>query len=141
MSRRETPMTLWYWEQIGGTLIEEFPVVARAPGRGIRLLDGLIVRTAETVRLAPRTLMSLRGCDVVIVQAKNNRLGMNLAGQTLFSISLLRRFFDVGSVESVALCSKSDDVLQPMLEAHPGCRVVVCPEQVCRHVLNSHASQ
>lgn len=137
MSRRETPMTLWYWGLIGGTLIEEFPVVARGPSRGKRYLDGLIVRTAESVRMAPRTIIPLSDCDVVIVQAKNNRLGMSLAGQTLFSIGLLRKFFNVRNVQSIALCSQSDDILQPMLEAHPGCRVVVCPEHVCRSARSS----
>jgi hypothetical protein len=24
MSKHETPMTRWYWQQVGGTLIEEF---------------------------------------------------------------------------------------------------------------------
>ena len=43
MSRRETPMTVWYWEQVGGMLIEEFLIVSKAPGQGRRLLDGLIV--------------------------------------------------------------------------------------------------
>jgi hypothetical protein len=27
MSKRETPMTRWYWQQTGGTLIEKFVVV------------------------------------------------------------------------------------------------------------------
>lgn len=35
MSRRETPMTRWYWKQVGGTLIEEFCVVERILGGSV----------------------------------------------------------------------------------------------------------
>jgi hypothetical protein len=43
MSKKETPMTRWFWEQTGGLLIEEFQVVKSAPGISPRFLDGLIV--------------------------------------------------------------------------------------------------
>jgi hypothetical protein len=32
MSKHETPMTRWYWRQVGGTLIEEFVAVEKGPG-------------------------------------------------------------------------------------------------------------
>jgi hypothetical protein len=51
-------------------------------------------------------------------------------GQTLFSKQLLERF-EPKSVESIALVAKDDDILRPLLEQHDGCRVVVCPEDVC----------
>ena len=34
MSKLETPMTRWYWKQVGGTLIEEYPAVRRSKGVG-----------------------------------------------------------------------------------------------------------
>jgi len=137
MSKRETPMTRWLWEQIGGTLVEEFPAVLPKgdPQLGRRLLDGLIVRGGER-RIAPAHEVTLEGQDVVIVQAKAMRLGMYLMGQTLFSIELLKPF-KPRSVESVALCSKDDALLRPMLEAHAGCRVVVCPPEVVAKVVRS----
>ena len=51
MSKRETPMTLWYWQQIGGALVEEYPVVSRSSTQGNRQLDGLIILGEETMRL------------------------------------------------------------------------------------------
>jgi len=51
---------------------------------------------------------------------------MSLMGQTLFTAELMRRF-KPRSIEDVALCTADDSVLRPMLEAHPGCRVVVAP--------------
>lgn len=137
MSKRETPMTRWLWGQIGGTLVEEFPVVLPKgnPQLGRRLLDGLIVRGGER-RIAPAHEVTLEGQDVVIVQAKAMRLGMYLMGQTLFSIELVKPF-KPRSIESVALCSKDDALLRPMLEAHPGCRVVVCPPEVVAQVGSS----
>ena len=43
MSKHETPLTRRYWDKVGGTLVEEFPVVKRSTTSAQRLLDGLIV--------------------------------------------------------------------------------------------------
>lgn len=129
MSFNETPMIIWYWEQVGGTLIEEFLVVKAGKGRGKRALDGLIVVGGPKERLAPGSKLDIEGKDVLIVQSKNARLGMSLMGQTLFSAELIRPL-KPRSVQSIALCRETDEVLQPLLEAHEGCKVVVCPASV-----------
>ena len=123
MSKLETPLTRWYWEKIGGLLIEEFPVVRAAPGQAKRYLDGLIVLGEPTSRTASQSF-DLRGRDVVVIQTKAQRLGMYLMGQCLFSRDLV---LEIGakSVRSIALCTKDDAVLRPLLEAHEGCEVVV----------------
>ena len=125
MSRHETPMTRWYWRQIGGTLIEEFRAVRPSHSCGARLLDGVIVKGGpfEIVR---QSEVDIAGQDVVVVQAKANRLGMYLMGQAFFSAQLLHRFAP-RSIESVALVARDDEVLRPLLEQYRGIRVVVCP--------------
>ena len=134
MSKRETPMTRWYWGQIGGTLVEEFPAVLPKGNAliGRRLIDGLVVRDGER-RIASAHEIDVEGRDIVLVQAKATRLGMYLMGQTLFSMELIRSLRP-RSIESVALCAKDDAVLRPLLEAHAGCRVVVCPAEVVAKV-------
>jgi hypothetical protein len=47
MSKHETPMTRWYWQQVGGTLIEEFVAVEGTSKCGRRALDGVIIRNGE----------------------------------------------------------------------------------------------
>jgi hypothetical protein len=132
MSKHETNMTIWYWKQTEGILIEEFLAVSKAKGQGRRLLDGVIILGEPMQRMPVSSRYSLDGKDVVVVQAKNSRLGMYLMGQTLFSAQLLRQFFNPRSIQAVALCSQSDAVLQPMLEANEGCKVIVCPPEVCQ---------
>jgi hypothetical protein len=127
MSKRETLMTLWYWEQLGGTLIEEFPVVRRSHGTGARLLDAVILPDRPRERLTPRTWLDLSKSRVVVVQTKNSRLGMYLMGQTLFSKRLIETHFTPREVLAVALCKDTDAVLEPLLLEHPGCQVVVAP--------------
>ena len=127
MSKRETPMTRWYWQQVGGTLIEEFCVVRGAQGCGVRLLDGVIV-TGGPFRISRQSEISLEGQDLVVVQTKAGRLGMYLMGQAFFSAQLLRPF-KPRSVESVALVLRDDDVLRPLFEQYAGMRVVVCPPE------------
>lgn len=131
MSIRETNMTRWYWEQRGGILIEEFLVMPPSPGVGKRLIDGLIILGPERKRLIKSgNRIDLAGRDVVAIQTKNGRLGMNLMGQTLFTAKLLESH-GPRSIESIALCKVNDIKLKPLLESHSGCKVIVCPTEIC----------
>jgi hypothetical protein len=73
---------------------------------------------------------------VVAIQTKNSRLGMYLMGQTLFTLKLLEAM-GPSSIESVALCATDDAHLRPLLEAHSGCKVVVCPSEICQLIHRS----
>jgi hypothetical protein len=112
-----------YWKQVGGTLIEEFPLVRRSPSCGQRLADAVILPKQPT-RIAKATEVSLAGEDVIVVQAKTGRLGMYFMGQTFFSAQLVKRFRPA-SIQAVALCQEDDAVLRPLLERRKGMRVVV----------------
>ncbi len=118
-------MTRWYWQQAGGTLIEEFVAVRRSKDRGARLLDGVIIKDGEH-RIARQSEVTLEDRDVIVVQTKADRLSMPLMGQAFFSAQLIRAF-GPRSVVSVALCNRSDSVLWPMFVQYPDMRVVVCP--------------
>ena len=125
MSKHETPMTRWYWNEVGGTLIEEFCVVRPSQSCGTRLLDAVIVKDGP-FQIARQSEVSIEGRDIIVVQAKAKRLGMYLMGQALFSAQLVVRF-KPRSVESVALVAQDDAELRLLLEQYPGMRVVVCP--------------
>ncbi len=127
MPKHETPMTRWFWERTRGTLIEEFYAVPRAPDCGPRCIDGVIIKGGEH-RRAKMSEIDLTGKDIIVVQAKASRLGMNVMGQALFSKHLLERF-NPRSIESVALVAKDDSVLRPIFEKYEGMRVVVCPPE------------
>ena len=125
MSKHETPMTRWYWQQVGGTLIEEFMAVRRSKDCGRRLLDGVIVKDGEH-RIARQEEVTLEDRDAIVVQTKAERLGMPLMGQAFFSAQLIRAF-GPRSVVSVALCNRDDSVLRPLFEQYPDMQVVVYP--------------
>lgn len=124
-------MTLWYWEQRGGTLIEEFPVARRTADNGERFVDAVILPERARQRLPRGTWIDLSYSKVIVVQTKNKRLGMYLMGQTLFSRRLIEARCGAREVLSVALCRDTDAILEPFLREHPGCEVVVCPRSVC----------
>ena len=121
-------MIRWYWEQVGGTLCEEFQGVPPSPTTGQRLLDAVIIPVGPK-KTAHWSEVSLRGKDVIVVQAKAKRLGMHLMGQALFSADLIRRF-EPKSVRSIALCAQDDEVLRPLLERYEGIEVVVAPKDL-----------
>lgn len=124
MSKRETPMIRKFWKAVGGTLVEEFPIVKSSPTCGPRRLDAVILPTRE-FRRADWKEISLDDEDVIIVQAKDARLGMYLMGQVVFSAELVKRFFKPKSLRSIALCKRDDSVLRPLLAPFPEVEVVV----------------
>jgi hypothetical protein len=128
MSKLETPMTRWYWEQVGGTLVEEFCAVPRSPDCSNRLIDGIIIK-GEEFRITRQAEVDISGKDIIVVQAKARRLGMYLMGQAFFSAQLLKRFRP-RSIESVAIVTKDDAVLRPLFEQYQGMRVVVYPSDL-----------
>ena len=123
MSKRETPMIRRYWKQVGGTLVEEFPVVKGTRACGRRVVDAIILPNRKR-QISHWRDISLEGEEVILVQAKFHRLGMYLMGQTFFSAQLIRKFRPA-SVVSVALCTKDDSILRPLIEKYRGMKVVV----------------
>ena len=122
MSKHETPLTRRYWEEVGGTLIEEFPAVLRGSGNAQRLLDGVIV-VGEPTRIARASEVSIKGKDIIVLQTKANRLGMNLMGQAIVSKKLMEKF-EPKSIRSIAICSEGDSELEQYL-AEYGIELVV----------------
>ncbi|MFO0426458.1 MAG: hypothetical protein ACK526_07830 [Planctomyces sp.] len=128
MSTRETPLTRWYWRQVGGTLIEEFPAVVRTNENAPRWIDGVIIRGGEH-RIARANEVDLTDRDIIVVQTKDSRLGMYLLGQAFFSAHLMMKF-KPRTIQSVALCRENDAILGPIFESYPNMKVVICPEDV-----------
>ena len=122
MSKKETPLTRRYWNEIGGTLIEEFPAVSLGPDHGKRILDGVVVLGAPK-RIAKSNEVDIRNKDIVIIQTKAQRLGMYLLGQALFSKHLMKPF-KPRSIQTVAVCTKGDAVLEPLARRY-GIKVIV----------------
>jgi hypothetical protein len=125
VSKLETPMTRQYWRSVGGTLVEEFPLVRGSKTAGPRYVDALILPN-QALRIARPSEVNLEGEDVIVVQTKASRLGMYLMGQAVFSAELVLRF-NPKSVRSVALCSADDSELHPLLAHYSNIEVVVLP--------------
>ena len=122
MSKLETPLTRRYWREIGGTLIEEFPAVRSGPNQGKRLLDGVVILNGPHLIADPGEV-EIENREIVVIQTKAYRLGMYLLGQALFSRHLMMPFRP-RSVNTVAICTKGDAVLEPLAMGY-GIKVVV----------------
>ena len=122
MSKHETPLTRRYWDEVGGTLVEEFPAVLRGSGNAQRLIDGVII-LGEPKKTAKPTEISIKGKHIIVLQTKANRLGMNLMGQAIVSKKLMEKF-EPKSIRSIAICSEGDSVLEQYL-AEYGIELVV----------------
>ena len=114
MSKHETPLTRRYWQSVGGTLVEEFPVVRRSATSAQRLLDGLIVLDGNN-RIAKAEEVTVEGMDVIVLQTKANRLGMYLMGQAFFSRELVKAF-NPKSIRTVAICAQDDSAMNTLCE-------------------------
>jgi hypothetical protein len=105
-------------------MAEEFPAVRRSKTASIRRLDAVIVPGGEPARVPWREL-DVAGRDIIVVQAKLGRLGMNVMGQALFSRELMKRF-GPASVRTLAIVVRDDSVLRPLAEEF-GIEVVIDP--------------
>jgi len=114
MSKYETPLTRRFWDEVGGTLIEEFPAVLRGKNNSQRLMDGVIILDSET-KIASWKDISLKNQDIIVIQTKAHRLGMYLMGQAFFSKELMKKF-EPKSIRSVIVCTKDDSVMRPLAE-------------------------
>ena len=126
MSKRETILVENFWKETGGTLIEEFLAVRGTRDQGRRLIDGVIIKGGPR-RKDKSSRAKIAGREIVVVQAKANRLGMYLLGQALFSRDLMAEF-KPKSIETVAICTKGDARLEQLALRH-GIRVVKYDEK------------
>lgn len=122
MSKHETPLTVRYWETIGGSLVEEYPAVLKGPTNAQRLIDGVIVLDGLKRRVKHHQI-SVQDQDIVVIQTKASRLGMYLMGQAIFSTELMKRF-NPRSIRTVAICTQDDSVLRPLCKK-AGIEVIV----------------
>jgi hypothetical protein len=116
MSKHESWRTRKYWSSTGGLLIEEFLAVRTTKENGRRSIDGVIVLNEET-RIHDDNFYNIEGKDVIVIQTKRSRIGMNLLGQAYFSKCLIEKF-KPRSIKIVAICSKYDDVIGQHAKAH-----------------------
>jgi len=122
MSKLETPLTRRFWQETGGTLVEEFLAVPPGIAHGKRLIDGIIVlggafecRTTKDV--------DIKGKHIVVIQTKASRLGMYVLGQAIVSARLMERFQPT-SIRSVVVCTKGDAILEPLAKQY-GVEVII----------------
>ncbi|MCI4671818.1 MAG: hypothetical protein MRZ79_26990 [Bacteroidia bacterium] len=126
MSKHESWRTRQYWEEIGGLLIEEYVAVRGNSEQGRRAIDGLIVLN-ENTEIYEGNSYPIEGKEVISIQTKRGRIGMYLLGQAYFSKFLLEKH-NPKSVRAVAICGKSDKVMEDLAEKH-GVEIVVIPDK------------
>ncbi len=127
MSKHESWRTRQYWASVGGFLIEEFQAIKadRKQNIGKRYIDGVIVLGEQPGRQVGGT-RDLIDKDIIVVQTNQNRLGMYLMGQALFSTQIMARFHP-RSIRPVAICGKPDPEMAALCRAHD-IEVVVIPD-------------
>jgi hypothetical protein len=116
VSLHETWRTRKYWETVGGLLIEEFIAVDGTREQGRRPVDAIIV-LGEKKEIYNGNKYDITGKDVIVIQTKRGRIGMYLLGQAYFSKFLIEKH-NPRSVRSVAICGKTDNVMQELALQH-----------------------
>ena len=125
MSLHETWRTREYWKTIGGLLIEEFVAVDGNSEQGKRTIDGIIL-LGEKKAVHSGNKFDLKGKDVIVIQTKKGRIGMNLLGQAYFSKLLIKKH-SPRSIKTVAICGRNDKVMAEFAEEHE-VEIIVYPE-------------
>jgi hypothetical protein len=104
---------------------KKFLLVKGDAASGPRRADAIIVLEHDRVRLPKgQRAVNIEGKNVIVIQAKAERLGMYLMGQGVFSVELIKRFRPK-SAKSVILCTNDDATLRPLLAPFPNVEVEV----------------
>jgi len=67
MSKRETPMVRWYWNQVGGTLVEEFCAVRSTRKNDPRYMDAIMIRGGVRKILKKIDIGDIKGKDIILI--------------------------------------------------------------------------
>lgn len=126
MSKKETPLTRYYWQNIigKGLLIEEFQLIKKSENNSYRLADGLIVLNEE-FKIHTTNTFDIKGKEVILLQTKSSTLGMYLAGQTFISKLILEKYHQPKNIRAVSICLKDDIIIRNFLE-DLCCEVYIC---------------
>ena len=126
MSKHETPLTIAYWKKVGGTLIEEYPVVKQSKYNSRRFIDGVIIKNGEFKKLDSynHNDIDLEGENLICIQTQKGRIGMYHLGQAFFSMKLLE-LKKPKSIESIAICTKDDSYMQKIIKDIPNLSIQV----------------
>jgi len=109
-------MTRRYAERVGGTLLNPYAVIDKLPdGATQQWVEAIIL---PSLKHPENSNISLKGHDVIIVHARERRLGMPLMGQALFSRELVEKYCKPSSIRTVALCTEDDNVLGPIAKRY-----------------------
>lgn len=113
-------------KNIKGTLIEEYPIVRKDKNCSPRWIDGLIIKGGEFKRLTKYddNNIDLEGKDIISIQTQKGRIGMYHLGQAFFTMKLLE-LKNPKSIESIALCTETDEMMEKIIENIPNLRIQV----------------
>ncbi|MEP1353253.1 MAG: hypothetical protein ABJX32_06130 [Tateyamaria sp.] len=119
MSKHETPLTEQFWKEVcNGAYLPEFMLVSRTSNQARRLADAVILTDRPHGRAQRSDYPNLNGENVVVVQTKAHRLGMNVMGQAVFSARLLKNL-GANAVRSIILVTAEDAAMQNLLDDFP----------------------
>ena len=91
MSKHETPLTRRYWEEVGEPSLRNSLLSFVELEMPSVFLMGLIIQGEPKV-IAEATEVTIKGKNIIFLQTKANRLGMNLMGQAIIFKKLMERF-------------------------------------------------
>ena len=131
MGSYERRMISWLWEQVGGTLIREFPLLPEAAGENQIFLNAVVLPYTNRQVMPKGTRLWLEGQNVMVVQTKIRYLSMRIIAKTAFYAQLVQSLCNPRNVNPVILCAMKDQFLYRMLTANGRCKVIVCPQEIC----------
>lgn len=114
-------MILQYWNKVGGTLLRRVQLTTDGC-----TADAIIIPQGEKQETASGNAVrsSLKDQHILVVQAGEGRLSMELMGRAVFSAALVKDM-KPRSITSVALCQQEDGDLKRLLCAYPHVEVEV----------------
>lgn len=107
------------WAEVGGELVEEYPVpTAQGDGRRDRRLDGLMVTDSHRYWHDRGHVLPLRDREVVVCQAKAGELDLGVLGQTIFGGQLIQDTYKPKTLRLIAAAVKPNPFIERLLQSY-----------------------
>jgi len=128
LDSKEKALILEYWQDTGGTLVWDYPVIESTATNSMQKIDAIILVNGFKKILEPKDV-DITDKDVIAISVKSSRLDMNLMGRAFFTEKILSTK-NLKSLQSVALCTEDDSILGPIFERYPKMELIVIKKEL-----------
>lgn len=128
LDSKEKALVMEYWQDVGGTLVWDYPLIQPTATNASHRTDAIILVDGFK-KILDHKEVDITDKQVIAISVRNSRLDMGLMGRAFF-IEKLFSTKNVKSLQSVAICTEDDAILNTFFQRYPRMELVVIKKEL-----------